>query len=163
MQNALKFAGMSFQAAARASRDTCSDLMHVSKAPVVNDLSPIISALAFARVSHAFLMSMLGRLLSFAIVANVVKTTTAVERAIVDFGIMFFSYLCECLRGLSHCRPLHSITSSASANSLSGMASPSALAVLRLITRSNLAGCITGRSAGFSPLRIRPVYIPAWR
>ena len=105
MQNALKSAGMSFQAAARASRDTCSDLMHVSKAPAVNDLSPIISALAFARVSHAFLMSMLGRLLSFAIVANVVKTTTAAERAIVGFGIMFFSYLCKWLRGLSHCRP----------------------------------------------------------
>jgi hypothetical protein len=29
-----------------------------------------------------------------------------------------------------------------------------ALAVLRLMTRSNLVGCVTGRSAGFSPLRI---------
>jgi hypothetical protein len=27
---------------------------------------------------------------------------------------------------------------------------------LRLITSSNLVGCITGRSADFSPLRIRP-------
>jgi ABC-type uncharacterized transport system substrate-binding protein len=32
-----------------------------------------------------------------------------------------------------------------------------ALAVLRLITSSNLVGCRTGRSAGFSPLSIRPV------
>ena len=31
---------------------------------------------------------------------------------------------------------------------------PSAFAVLRLITSSNLVGCCTGRSAGFSPLRI---------
>jgi hypothetical protein len=33
---------------------------------------------------------------------------------------------------------------------------PSAFAVLRLITRSNFVGCSTGRSAGFSPLRMRP-------
>src|SRR5262249_15023311 len=52
--------------------------------------------------------------------------------------------------------PLHSITSSASASSLSGMVRPSAFAVLRLITSSNLVGCMTGRSAGFSPLRILP-------
>src|SRR5262249_12546985 len=51
---------------------------------------------------------------------------------------------------------LHSITSSASASSLSGICRPSAWAVLRLTTSSNLVGCITGRSAGFSPLRTRP-------
>ena len=28
------------------------------------------------------------------------------------------------------------------------------MAVLRLMTSSNLVGCMTGRSAGFSPLRI---------
>src|SRR5215469_14123550 len=50
----------------------------------------------------------------------------------------------------------HSITSSASASSLSGTWRLSALAVLRLITSSNLVDCMTGRSAGFSPLRIRP-------
>src|SRR5262245_28596433 len=32
---------------------------------------------------------------------------------------------------------------------------PSALAVFTLITSSNLVGCSTGRSAGFTPLRIR--------
>src|SRR5262249_9079751 len=51
----------------------------------------------------------------------------------------------------------YSITSSASVSSLRGMSSLSALAVLRLMTNSNLVGCITGRSAGFSPLRIRTV------
>ena len=50
----------------------------------------------------------------------------------------------------------YSITSSARASSVGGISSPSALAVLRLMTRSNLVGCTTGRSAGFSPLRIRP-------
>ena len=56
---------------------------------------------------------------------------------------------------------LHSKTSSASASSLSGVANPIALAIFRLITRSNLAACIIGKSAGFSPLRIRPVCL-AW-
>jgi hypothetical protein len=51
--------------------------------------------------------------------------------------------------------PLISMTSSASASRLAGMVSPSALAVLRLITSSNLVGCSTGGSAGLSPLRTR--------
>src|SRR5262249_38202678 len=51
---------------------------------------------------------------------------------------------------------LHSITSSARASRLSGISRPSAFAVLRLITNSNFAGSITGRSPGFSPLRMRP-------
>jgi hypothetical protein len=52
--------------------------------------------------------------------------------------------------------PDYSITSSARASSLSGIWRPSAFAVLRLMTRWNLVACWTGRSAGFSPLRIRP-------
>jgi hypothetical protein len=43
------------------------------------------------------------------------------------------------------------------ASSAGGTVRPSALAVLRLTISSNLVGCITGRSAGFAPLRIRPV------
>ena len=50
----------------------------------------------------------------------------------------------------------YSITSSASANKLGGTVMPSALAVLRLTTISNLVGCTMGRSAGFSPLRTSP-------
>src|ERR1700756_865523 len=50
----------------------------------------------------------------------------------------------------------HSITSSASASNLSGISRPSALAVLTLITSSNFVGNTTGRSPGFSPLRMRP-------
>ena len=52
-------------------------------------------------------------------------------------------------------RRLHSITSSARASSVGGTSRPSALAVLRLMTSSYLVGACTGRSAGFSPLRMR--------
>ena len=38
---------------------------------------------------------------------------------------------------------------------IGGTSRPSALAVLRLITSSYLVGACTGRSAGFSPLRMR--------
>src|SRR6476619_6122900 len=50
----------------------------------------------------------------------------------------------------------HSITSSARADRVGGTSRPSALAVFRLITNSNLVDCTTGRSPGFAPLRIRP-------
>src|SRR5262249_14913125 len=50
----------------------------------------------------------------------------------------------------------YSITSSARASSAGGMVRPIALAVLRLITSSNLVGCSTERSPGFSPFRMRP-------
>src|SRR5262249_30060585 len=56
----------------------------------------------------------------------------------------------------------HSITSSAVARSVDGTSSPSALAVLRLITVWCLIGNCTGRSAAFSPLRI-PLTYPAAR
>jgi hypothetical protein len=48
----------------------------------------------------------------------------------------------------------YSITSSARAISAGGTVRPTALAVLRLITSSNLVGCSTGRSAGVVPLTI---------
>src|SRR5262245_281298 len=57
-------------------------------------------------------------------------------------------------REQSQQNPLYSITSSASESRLSEILMPSASAVLRLITVSNLVGCSTGRSAGFAPLRI---------
>ena len=53
--------------------------------------------------------------------------------------------------------PLHSITSSARASSVGGTSMPSAFAVVRFTTRSNLVGCSTGRSAGFAPRRILSV------
>src|SRR5262249_46245699 len=51
----------------------------------------------------------------------------------------------------------YSITSSAATSSLSGTVRPSILAVSALMTSSNFVDCITGRSAGFTPLRMRPV------
>src|SRR5215831_475122 len=49
---------------------------------------------------------------------------------------------------------LHSITSSARASSVGGISRPSALAVVRLMIRSNLLGCSTGMSPGLAPRRI---------
>src|SRR5262249_46111090 len=61
--------------------------------------------------------------------------------------------------GLMHCnndaRELdYSITSSASESKLSEIVTPSAFAVFKLITSSNLTTCWTGKSAGCMPLRI---------
>jgi hypothetical protein len=53
--------------------------------------------------------------------------------------------------------PHHSITSSARASSVGGTSTPIALAVPRLMISSTFVDCWTGRSAGFSPFRIRPV------
>jgi hypothetical protein len=47
-------------------------------------------------------------------------------------------------------RQSYSITSSAATSSLSGTLRPSTLAVVRLMTRSNLVGCSTGMSAGLA-------------
>src|SRR5262249_49000554 len=49
---------------------------------------------------------------------------------------------------------LHSITSLARSRNDSGIVSPSALAVVRLIIKSNLVGCSIGMSPGFVPRRI---------
>jgi hypothetical protein len=57
----------------------------------------------------------------------------------------------------------YSITSSARARIDGGMVRPSALAVLRLITKSNLVGCSTGMSAGFAPRRIFAANVAARR
>src|SRR5262245_41902334 len=46
----------------------------------------------------------------------------------------------------------HSITSSATASSLSGTVRPSSLAVWALMTSSNLVDCTTGKSTGLVPL-----------
>src|SRR5262249_54730394 len=48
----------------------------------------------------------------------------------------------------------YSITWSARSSSDGGMVRPSAFAVLRLMTSSNLVGCCIGRSDGLAPLRI---------
>src|SRR5262249_9980974 len=59
--------------------------------------------------------------------------------------------------------PLHSITSSAMASSLSGIWRPSALAVLILTISSYFVGDCTGKSAGFSPRKMRSTYEPVRR
>jgi putative tryptophan/tyrosine transport system substrate-binding protein len=54
-------------------------------------------------------------------------------------------------------------TSSARNRNDSGIVTPSAFAVVRLMTRSNLVGCSTGISAGFAPRRILSTRSPACR
>src|SRR5207302_10724395 len=54
----------------------------------------------------------------------------------------------------------HSITSSARASTSAEILTPSASAVLRLITSSDLVSCSTGISAGSEPFRISPVNAP---
>ena len=67
-------------------------------------------------------------------------------------GLLRMSALCQ-KRTLAR---RHSITSSALASSVVGMSRPSAFAVLRLMTSSNLVGCMTGKSAGLAPFKMRP-------
>ena len=57
----------------------------------------------------------------------------------------------------------YSITSSALANIEGGIDRPKAFAVFKLTARLNLVGCCTGRSAAFSPFKMRPTYVPALR
>jgi hypothetical protein len=56
----------------------------------------------------------------------------------------------------------YSMTSSASASSLSGTSRPSALAVLILMTSSKRVGRTTGTSRGSLPFRICAVCTPSW-
>jgi hypothetical protein len=56
----------------------------------------------------------------------------------------------------AHSAARHSITSSATPRSVGGTVMPSASAVLRLMASVNFVGRTTGRSPGFSPLRMRP-------
>src|SRR5262245_13214640 len=60
-------------------------------------------------------------------------------------------------------RDAYSSTSSARARSVGGTSRPSVLAVFRLMSSSYLFGFCTGRSAGFSPLRMRSTYPAACR
>jgi hypothetical protein len=56
------------------------------------------------------------------------------------------------------------ITSSARRSSDCGIVSPSAFAVFRLMTNSNLVGSSTGRSPGLAPFRILSTkYAARWK
>jgi hypothetical protein len=67
------------------------------------------------------------------------------------------SQTCQCTQAAVSNRSKtarYSITSSARSRNESGIVRPSALAVVRLTTISNLDGCSTGMSPGFVPRRI---------
>ena len=60
-----------------------------------------------------------------------------------------------CFVPIADMTKFYSITTSAVASSAGDIASPSALAAFRFTTSSYFVGACTGRSAGFSPLRMR--------
>jgi hypothetical protein len=64
---------------------------------------------------------------------------------------------CRAAEGKDELPPPHSIISSARASNCGGTSMPSALAVFKFMTNSNLVDCKTGKSAGLVPLRICPV------
>src|SRR5262249_898643 len=59
-----------------------------------------------------------------------------------------------CADGAGFVSQTYSIASSARASRAGGMVRPIALAVVRLMTSSNLVGCSTEISAGFAPRKI---------
>src|SRR5262245_50928250 len=63
--------------------------------------------------------------------------------------------VCTATNDIGGCT-VYSITSSAATWRSRGTLRPSILAVLRLMTNSKRVDCVTGRSPGFSPLRILP-------
>jgi len=82
-----------------------------------------------------------------------VRTGSKADVTLLNFNVRFtpesglYTAVAECLLwAKSGCEQsqqggLYSITSSARASNVCGMVTPSALAVLRLITNSNLVGC----------------------
>ena len=88
-----------------------------------------------------------GRLISYALLGGVVGA--------LDSALTLTPAATSALNADSGHRD-YSITSSERACRLAGISIPCALAALRLITNSNVVGCITGRSAGLAPLRMRP-------
>ena len=97
----------------------------------------LMSVMGLGRVSQAEVM---------ALIFNVCFTPTSDIR----LTVRHFHFGPQAVVG-----ELYSITSSARASSDGGTVRPSVFAVLRLITSSYLVGACTGRSAGFSPLRMR--------
>src|SRR5262249_47064689 len=65
------------------------------------------------------------------------------------------SALCQHAQHTRELKSSYSITASAVASSVLGTVRLSAFAVVRLMTSSYLVGACTGRSDGFSPLRMR--------
>src|SRR5215471_3716951 len=71
--------------------------------------------------------------------------------------------LCQNQTHAAQQKETYSNSSSARPDRGSGTVMPSSLAVFRLMISSTFVACWTGSSAGFSPLRIRPVYTPSGR
>src|SRR5262249_16299899 len=143
----------SFTSGTILSAGTCSPSM-----PGTQPVSLNISLASFRRAISSLVIIALLMIISAALatVGHVTVTQRRVERVLGFFTCGFQIYACHAAEQRDEVAPLHSITSSAVARSVGGISTASALAVARLMTSSNLVENSTGRSPGFSPLRIRP-------
>ena len=127
-----------------------------------SDRAPPHLALKVHRVSAGLRIGPLGDFITFAELAVADRATVEGQNGSDAFLFSclllpskqtFSGAVCMSASGQEATSGRYSITSSASTSRLCGMVRPSALAVLRLITRSNLVGCSTGISPGFVPCR----------
>jgi hypothetical protein len=93
------------------------------------------------------LQQKVGRMLALAYVRSTPETFG---------GALDMSIECQDRTQALAAKKSYSIISSATESNVGGIDRLSALAAFRLMTNSNLVDCMTGRSAGFSPLRTRP-------
>ena len=114
------------------------------KKPFYAHFSQFLSSLAFDKKTSALRRSFL--------VPTFVYRHRFISLLVIRMPI---SYMTEVRRRTGRLLGLHSITSSARASSEGGASRLRAFAVLRLMTNLNFVGACTGRSPGFSPLRIR--------
>src|SRR5262249_21230555 len=107
------------------------------------------AAFTVLRIAH------LGQAAALQVVATALELFAAPACGTIDSNISVADSVTISIRTIwlpspgDELAPPHSTTSSASNCIETGTFKPSALAVLRLITSSNLVACTTGRSAGF--------------
>src|SRR5262249_11957377 len=114
---------------------------------------------------HILALSVAGFAQTFAETGNIARVTIC--RSVSDKSyhrhrglLRAHCWRPSCSRGANkkcnELAPPHSITSSAATCTVCGTLMPSVLAALRLRTNWTFMDCWTGRSPGFSPLRMRP-------
>jgi hypothetical protein len=90
-------------------------------------------------------MHELGDLAVLGAALRIILADVSHQRRVADITFNWSRLTCPALAELS-----------AATSRVCAAVRPSALAVLRLITSSNLTGAWTGSSLGFAPLRMRP-------
>jgi len=91
------------------------------------------------------------------------RRNETVVRFTLESGHVQCTHRCPLRANSGHCERNYSITASARVINVGGSVRPRTLAVVRLMTNSNVVGCWTGRSPGFAPRRILSTYSAACR